>query len=314
MNPNIPNSYKNILPSSRFIKTIIIIGIITIVVILLPRTITWFQNFHLSNIQTKSLVINVPSGDPTSRDSDGDGIPDWQEIAVGINPLSPETIAGVPDMVTFEKVKKTVGIDLFNITKANATDTDKVGLALYNDLSQDSIASGTASTHSVSAITSAEVANYITAKHAKNKKYTAADLVITDNTDSNIKKYYDAIVKINTPIFDKNLVSHVSAYIDNKESKAVYIDQKLATIDTFIPKILAIPVPSTAVDIHLAGLNALSGLRETIAAYDPATTDNLSQLGTVGLVEDYIRSAVLANANLMQYFSVTLDMKSSKKK
>ena len=206
-----------------------------------------------------------------------------------------------------------VGADNFQSAADNATDADKVGLAMYSDLSQNAIDNGTTSGTAVSAVTGTEVTNYIQAQQAKNKTYSAADLhIVLDNGNDTIKKYYKALQALNQPILDKDFVAHSSSYIGGKETKDAYVSKTTVALAAMVQKLLAVPVPSTAVPIHLETINALSGIEQTLDAYDPANTDSLAKFGTVALVEDYYRSAVLANADQSEYFSVILDPKDLK--
>ncbi|MDB4984116.1 MAG: hypothetical protein JWM20_295 [Patescibacteria group bacterium] len=313
MNPtNVPNSYKNFLPSGKFIKIVGAVLGIAILGFFIPKLIIYLRSHRTIVSPNAALVVSVPSGDPTTRDSDGDGIPDWQEIAVGLNPFSGETTKGTPDPLAFQNIKTVIGANDFQNVSDNATDTDKLALSLYSDLSRNAQDTGSTSGDTVSAVTGAEVANYIQAAQAKNKTYASANLTVVDNSQSSVQTYFKAMNALNTTVLGKDFVTHVSSYIDNKETKNAYLSAQLATIDGMVTKLLAIPVPSTAAAIHLAGINALSGIEQTINSYDPTTTDSLSQLGTVALIQDYTRAAIISNANLGQYFSVALETKTSR--
>ena len=102
-------------------------------------------------------------------------------------------------------------------------------------------------------------------------------------------------------------MTHLTNYIQGKESKDVYVTSKVATINALAQKILTIPTPSTAVSIELAGANALSGIAQTIDNYDPTNTDSLAQFGTIALIKQYIGDAVTADTNMNVYFSLVLD-------
>lgn len=313
MNPQVPNSYKNFLPSRTFIKIIGIIAIVCILIISIPKIITWVKSHHSGILASTNIIATVPTGDPTTRDSDGDGVPDWEEIAVGLNPFSAETTPGVPDALAFEKIKSVVGVDNFQNAADNASDADKVGLALYSDISKNAISTGTTTSTSVSTVTGAEVANYIQAQQTKNKTYTKTDLTISDDSESSILAYYKGMTTFSNSPFDKDFITHITSYIQGKETKDVYLAAKLTTIDQMVTKLLAVPVPRTAVTIHLSILNSLYGLSQTLESYDSTTTDSLAQLGTVALAQDYIRTSVTSVANIVEYFSVAITPTSSKK-
>ena len=300
MNPQVPNSYKNFLPSNKFIKIIGTIAIVAVLVFTVPKIITWVTSKHIDILNNINPIASIPSSDPTTRDSTGAGIPDWELIAAGINPQDPNAAA------EFEKFKTVVGSDNFETAASNASDSDKVGLVMLDELSQDATSNGSVTSDSISAVTGTEVANYIQAQQAKNKTYSASDLTLSDDSDTSVQKYYNALINSNPPKLDSNFITHVTNYIQGKESKSIYVSSMINSIQTTVTTLLAIPVPPTAVVLHISAINALSGLAQTLDTYDQTNKDALSQLGTVALVENYYRTIVTGNANFQEYFSVAL--------
>jgi hypothetical protein len=306
MNPQVPNSYKNFLPSTKFIKITSIIAIICILVFIVPKGITWLKSRHQNIFNQINTLASLPSTDPTTRDSSGTGIPDWQLIAAGINPRDPNAAS------EFEKVKKVVGANNFKTAADNATASDKLALVMYDELSQNAIATGSSTSGTVTAVTGTEVANYIQSQQSKNKTYSRTDLTISDDSEASITAYNKKLSQFKDSPFDKDFVTHVTSYIQGKETN-VYLTTKLTAINQLVTQLLTTPVPPTALSLHLAILNSLYGLQQTLDSYTLTTSDNLSQLGTVGLAEDYIRSTINNVANLIEYFSVAITPTGSKK-
>ena len=312
--PNIPPQYSSkILPSKKILVAIAVIIIAFAAYYLVPVIIKKISHLKKTPSSDDGSSVAVLTGDPTTRDTDGDGVPDWQEIIVGLDPRNPETKHGTPDAVAFENIRSQVGADTFAQQAAQVTDTDKVALALYDGYSNDAAVQGQSTNGAVSAITETEVFNYITAKKAKNKKYTAKDLTTTGNTTPEVKAYYDALKSSSANILDKEFTTHLTAYIQGKEPRSAYFDKKIPLINKLVADALKIPVPTTAVANHLQGLNALSGIAQTLDTYDATTPDELSQFGTLGLIQDYINEDLTANGNLTLYFSVVLDPKNAPK-
>lgn len=252
-------------------------------------------------------IVTVPTGDPTTRDTDGDGVSDWQEILVGLDPRNPETRKGTPDAVTFQSIKDQVGVDAFNQAASQVTDTDKVALALYDGFSKNAENRGQSTGQDVSTVTQSEILNYISSKKSANKVYGAGDLTMTDNTSDSVKAYYSALKKTSINIITQDFSTHLSNYLQGSEGRSVYFDKELATIRKTVSDSVSITVPTTAVANHLALVNGLYGILQTLDQYDPTTTDSLVQFGTMGLIQDYINQEVAANASITFYFSVALD-------
>jgi len=186
-------------------------------------------------------------------------------------------------------------------------------LVMYDELSQNAISTGSSTNGAVTAVTGAEVANYIQAQQAKNKTYAKSDLTLSDDTGESVYTYSKAMSALGNSPFDQDFVTHLTSYIQGKESKDTYIGPKLVSINQLITKLLAIPVPPTAIALHLSVLNSLYGLEQTIDGYDSTTTDSLAQLGTTGLAQGYIRDTITGVANMNAYFSVAITPTNSPK-
>lgn len=293
------------LPSKKIRIVILILVIIGIGYLIIPSLVKKITSLHRANNPATILTLGVaPAGDPTMRDTSGNGIPDWEEAALGIDPYSgsPEANAAL-----FEKLKTSMGQAKFESLTSQTTDSSKVGLVIYGDLTANAATASGTTSNTVVGVTQAEVQNYINANKLKNKTYTAADLTIIDNSSASVQSYYKAQQALGGNIIDKDFVTHLTNYIQGKESKDVYVTSKVATINALAQKILTIPTPSTAVSIELAGANALSGIAQTIDNYDPTNTDSLAQFGTIALIKQYIGDAVTADTNMNVYFSLVLD-------
>ena len=95
---------KNYLPSKKFIYSIVIlvtIGILFFVVSSLLSKKNHFSAANSSQLQASNMTIN----DLLQKDSDGDGVADWQEALWGTDPNKKQTFDGISDSEYISKKK-----------------------------------------------------------------------------------------------------------------------------------------------------------------------------------------------------------------
>ncbi|MEI8223920.1 MAG: hypothetical protein WCG20_02235 [bacterium] len=309
MEYNTPSSYKNYLPSK---KIRIIIGILIVIGLgyfTIPLIIKSVKREAIREVPPTNLVISTPTGDPTTRDTDSDGVPDWQEIAMGLDPNKPQTKDGVADMTTFQNIKNAVGNNTFDLEAGKVTDTDKVSLTIYDALASDSKKNNGVSVEAAQAVTGQELYNYIAAQKKQVAVYTTKDINVTEGTlESN--KDYAAQMKVllaDTPE-TKKYPTTINTYLDSDSTKdKSAITPVLAYFEKTIVALKSTPVPSPAASTHLDILNAIQGVYQIVKTYNPTDTDPTSQVSAVSLVQDYLISLSKSLGMLSVYFSVSLD-------
>lgn len=300
----IPASYKRypFLPSSNIGILVIIICFGFILFLGVPKIFKWFSLRNATAPANPTLLATVlPSDDPTTRNVLGDGIPDWQKILVGIDPKDPL------GAMKFKKIKEAIGADTFDASASQVSDTDKVSLTLYDGITKESVLSGNVDTAAIATRTRTEIANYIQAKKKSEKAYTTKDFVTTTNDTSAIKSYYAAIQATNSDIFDKDFATHLQLFLSGKESGDIYISRKVSDMKELLNKLLTIPVPTTALTMHMTAANGIYSVMQALDTYKPLDNDNLQQLGTAAVVQDATLSVTDAITNLSAYFAVTLE-------
>lgn len=309
MEYNTPSSYKNYLPSK---KIQIIIGILLLIGIgyfTLPSLVTLIKKTTLDTKTKPSLIVGLPTGDPTTRDTDRDGVPDWQEIAIGLDSNNPQTKPGAPDLTTFETIKNQVGESAFNLEASKVTDTDKVSLTIYDTLEKDSTKNNGISVASTQSITSQELYNYIQARKNTISQLTPKDLNLVESTLESNKSYYQEIKAILANSKETNSApKQISAYIDGtikKESLTPIINQ----LDISIKKLKQTAVPIPAAQTHLALLNSMQGVYQIITTLDSNNSDEIYKLSNSSLVQDYLMTGTKSLGLLSVYFNIALNPK-----
>jgi hypothetical protein len=310
MDPNIPSSYKNYLPSKKIQVLIIVLLLILIGYFTVPKLITVVKNKINGTSPKTTITTTVPVGDPTTRDSDSDGVPDWQEILVGLDPHKSSTKNNIPDLQAYETLKAKIGVTTFNNELNQVDDTDKVSLTIYNTLAQDSIKNNGISVEGTQQVTTQELYNYIDAQRKTITTYGESDLTVVQGTLEENKAYAQVLSKTIVDTADtKDASSKIKQYLDNSLPRSS-INSILTVMQDRITRLKAAEVPRSALATHLELLNGLQGLYQVLSTYDPETTDSLQQLGSVSLVQDYLIQSSKAISMLAVYLSLALDTQS----
>lgn len=303
MDPNTPSyytsSYKRFVPSRKIQLLIVILIIIGIGYFTLPPLINHF--FGPKPIVTKNLQVGTPTGDPSTRDTLGDGIPDWEKIAVGLNPSDPNSTK------LFQKLQQTLGTTNLNQAFGTATDTDKVSLTISSDLSTITSQKGLASGTDVANSTSQEVLSYIDAHEKQNQTFTAADIKTTDDSLTSNTAYYNALKPLlsdtpTTKAFPQKLNDYING-TGTKEDLAPGLDYLNTTIQT----LKGVSVPRSVVALHLQILTDTNGLLQTINGIDPTNSDEMTKMSNISLVQDYLIKLTKEAGKLSIFFSVALN-------
>src|ERR1035437_9845115 len=116
--------YLKYLPSKKFML-IIGAGLVLVVVIFVIFFMSSSgQNFTTGNKNNTALKVeNQTITDLIQKDSDGDGVPDWEEVLWGTDPNKKITFNDTPDATYIANKKKALNIEeTANVTAQNLTE------------------------------------------------------------------------------------------------------------------------------------------------------------------------------------------------
>lgn len=248
--PNIPSSYtKNYLPSK---KIMIAGGIVFLAVILyftIPKVIEYYQAnraaFSITGKPPEPLIASAGPQSTLDKDTDSDGIPDWQETLFGFDPKKADSDGdGTPDALP-----KSDGTSIGELI--NLSDLNKLTLAVYEKF--QNVPSESITADQVQAATSAEVLAHAESVEKSFKKYGPLDLNLGESEPQNILDYSDTInnmlLSMGDPILlVKNIQQNI---LDGTDPKS-----EIAALNPIVTKLLATEVPAKISDVHLSLVNA----------------------------------------------------------
>jgi len=243
----------------------------------------------------------VAIGDLVNKDTDRDGILDWEEPLWGLDPTKTETTPGVPDSSVIKKLKVEQGFSS-NTTEGgqdyteNLTETDKFSRELFS---------------TIASLNQNGVMDQTTIDNIQRKVFTVSDIkIIKDDSVNAIKKYYDTLNGIQKKYVGKNTVADILQrfIIDENNvdtSVLIELDPIIKQTSTMINEILKVSIPNSLSMLHLNFLNSGQGLLENISDMQFFDTDPVIAMGAMSKYEENLNSFQTALVSLIN----TIDQK-----
>lgn len=285
-------SYK---PSRQFLlRGSIATG--TIILILIFQT-QWFA--HLFVKKEKASLIQTPEtvGGLITKDTNGNGIPDWEEKLWGLNPAVLYT-NGISNKQIIEERKKTLGIS--ETKNAPLNETDLLAQQLFS-ITGALDASGQ-SAETLNTI-GADLGNSIKVKPVSNT-YTSSNIKTVQTTTASLKTYYDAVTKVVSTY--KTEVSSIDILVssletgdfsridDIKKTAALYLD--------FSKKLQKIPVPIGIAEYHLSLMNGFAGMAKSFDYLLDIEDNGVNALAGISIYKNYASRVEESLTKLNDYF------------
>lgn len=258
---------KSILPSSKFIKSI---G-----AIILLLAIAYFVYYLIvdkpfaKNSQTNLKVIDGKFGELYSKDSDGDGLLDWEEDLYGTDKNKTDSNKnGIPDLAEVKPNGNDVAIG-DNITENFSWQFASSVFALRgnNGLTEENI-------DLLIESSTDKIGNF-----ANEKKYSIGDLRIAQSESSSatnqyLQQFTQSINKI--PFRSDNSAELLTqALEEDSPDKLSLISTITAKYASSIDSLLQIPVPKKYTQSHLAIINSINQIMNLDISMSQAFTDPL---------------------------------------
>lgn len=216
--------------------------------------------------------------DPKNADSDGDGTSDGDEVLADRHPAraAPDDALAIESSVTLQE-----SIEAY-IADESRTETEKVALKLFQGYSELRKSGGLGGT-SEEALLSELIGEQFTASNPD--IYIERDLTIIEEESAEIvetyKHEYDKVVDVLLEVTENELLTLERALMSGEESDMAKLDTPIAIYTEALRLLLITPVPRSAVTLHLELTNNFSLVLDGLAGMRTALDDPIS--GSVGL-------------------------------
>jgi len=273
-----------------------------IVVLFFIKSTTTFKNplNSAQGEQENGLTYSNPTlEESVNKDTDGDGIPDWEESLYGLDPTKKETTPGIPDSVAIEKLKlqQTAGanvqINTVDQTTENLTQTDKFSRELFTTVAAAS-QNGTMDQTTIDQL-SASLADQIQ-NSVPRKVFLISEIKIVNNDDlKTIKNYLDALIDIQKKYPDKGKVFDIlqKFMVDENNvdvSQLIKLDPIIEQTQNIINALIKTNVPQSLALLHLDFINAQERLIENESDIKLFDSDPIVAIGAISKFEENINS------------------------
>lgn len=257
----------------------------------------------VSLVQNKQgvLVYSGTVGDLINKDTDGDGIPDWEESLYGLDPTKKETTPGILDSVALSKItgqENSVGTAAEDNNTENLTETDKFSREFFSTaavLSQNgSVDQGTVD--QISSSLADKISNA-----APRKVYTLLDVKMTnDNSTTSVQKYVDTLKNIYTKYSTTVRVEDVLAKFTGDgttmdETALKGLDPSIKYLQEIVDAWVGMSVPSDLAKQHLDALNGMERLLENVTDMQLYSKDPVIAMGAI---KNYLKNVDLLQSAL----------------
>jgi hypothetical protein len=230
-------------------------------------------------------------GDLVNKDTDTDGILDWEESLWGTDPTLKETTPGTPDATAIEKIKaqnkdesETANSQNPDDKTPELTQTEKFARELFattSALNQNGgIDSSTA--EQIGAALADKIQNAV-----QRKIFSLADIkTTTDNSGESIRRYSTALNEIYTKYSDTkdvlSILQEVMTDPNNPDAEALeQLNPIILQAGEVIEKLQKITVPQTLSFLHLDLLNSSELVLENVTDLKFFITDPLVAIAAV---------------------------------
>jgi hypothetical protein len=227
------------------------------------------ETYQKINEESGLTYENITVQDLVNQDTDGDGVPNWQESLYGLDPTKKETTAGIPDIsvVNRPSAQNESATDAKETTPVteNLTQTEKFSRELFATVAA-------ASQNGAMDQTTVEQLGASLAEKIKNspvrKVFLLSDIqIINNDTPQAIQEYRNTANDIlkRYPI-KTGFLPILQKFVDNETNSAILseLDPVTNQMNNIIKETAKMKVPQSISLLHLDFINSFERLKENI--------------------------------------------------
>jgi hypothetical protein len=287
-------SYK---PSKKFlIRGGIATGIILIVLIVQAD---WFRGlFNKSPKNVAVITSNETVGGIIGKDTNGNGIPDWEERLWGLDPTALYT-NGVSNKQLIEEKKKSLGVTDSNDGPLN--ETDILAQQLFSITS--AINQSDQNDSGVLSSIGFDMGNSLKFKQVSNR-YSLKNVKTTKTNTATLTSYYNSVTKISAKYKDEVAATDilVPALETGDFSEISKLQETANSYIAFSKSLQALTVPTGIVEQHLALINGFYGMADSFQYISQIEDNGVNALAGIAIYKNYALRVDKALLELNDYF------------
>ncbi len=271
---------KKYLPSKNFIVRVLILLIGVILVLIIYEAISYFRGGSSKVLRTP---IKLQVKDVVQKDSNVNGIPDWEESLWGLDPNTNGPSNKEFILAKQKALAEQSGTTVTTINNAPATDNEALSrefFAVIMSLEQTGNLDADAMKSVSEAIGKKIVAEPI------DDTYTRDKAIISNSDSASIEKYYSSLRSVFLKYEDKNIgdeLSFVATALKNNDAGALELVNSIAeAYRSFGKDLMKISVPSDMLSAHLDLANNYDKVAQSINSLTRLATDPI--IGMKGII------------------------------
>jgi len=308
------NKYLRYLPSRKFVLIISIVIILAIIIFVIFFMSSSEENFTTTGNNKQNTVLKVKNetlSDLIKKDSDGDGVPDWEENLWGTDKNKKITFNNIPDATYIANKKKELKIKQSVNTK-KLTETEKFArefFTSYNALKS----SGQIDKNTINNFSSALGQKIVNPNLID--RYKEADIKINSNDNSTTRqRYYQKVKKLfksyqsigmgdELAIVTNKLLSQSADKTNNKINQNSKLLNIANAYQDFAKKIMKIDVPQSLTQYHLQIANDSNNTGLSVLNMGKVVKDPIVGLSGLSQYRKYSDNLVKAVSDLETFLS-----------
>ena len=245
------------------------------------------------------------NSDARFHDSDGDGIYDWKERLLGLDPHKVDSDGdGVSDG-DYLRSKELIGNKNRSGQGHQVTPSERLGKNLYTALYVAAMAGDGKISEETKEKLENTVQDYIKKLNFSTKIYTEESLSVVEDTKENDFAYEKKMKQLfkKYPIKMSEFKLLLVAIKEPQKYRSE-IDQAVLKYDEYLHELEKVQVPGILVRRHLQLMNTLSKLKTGLAAVVDHSQDELISLAAASQVQGMIDDAIESITKIQQFFSL----------
>jgi hypothetical protein len=305
---NLNEKYKKYLPSKKFTYTVLsFIGICAF--IFLISTLLFGKSSFLGSKKNKDLSVqNLNINELLQKDSDGDGVLDWEEGLWGTDPYKTKTFEDTPDKEYIKAKREALKTPGSTGADTGLNETDKFAQQFFASLA------ALKQSGQLNETTMKNIASSLgesIADPSLLNAYTAQDIKINTNDNNTTKENYyleagNLFEKYREKGVGKEL--EITGTLVASGTSNPELENQLASIanayQEYAQKMLSISVPESLSSYHLSIINSSNNVGIAIRSMQKIATDPVVGLSGVSQYQKYSEQLIDAVGNMETILSI----------